>query len=234
VDYIDLFNDGMGWPVKSENQFSLGEPVAKFNRSRQQYDEYLAYVDFEFGRLLEMLGQAGTLDNTMLVVTSDHGELFERGLMGHLNSTLHQDLLQVLLLISLPNQSERYNVWSPTSCVDLLPTLLKFSGWEIPEFVQGEVLPGFASKPGNEERSIYAMEAKLSSKQDPTRICTLAMIKGRNKLIRYLGYEGELEDELYDLENDPGEMENLVSVNEGLAEEMGVELKIKLDQSLEG
>ena len=60
------------------------------------------------------------------------------------------------------------------------------------------------------------------------------MIKGRNKLIRYLGYEEELDDELYDLENDPEEMENLSSALGKLSKEMGEELKIKLDQSLEG
>jgi hypothetical protein len=77
-----------------------------------------------------------------------------------------------------------------------------------------------------------ALEAKLSSKQDPTRICTLAMIKGRYKLIRYLGYESEMDDELYDLANDPEEVENLASGNEKLAEEMGAELKIKLEKEL--
>ena len=230
ADYIDIFNDGKHWPGKPENAFSLGEPDAKIDRSRQQYDEYLAYVDFEFGRLLDMLGRDGTLNNTTVVVTSDHGELFERGLMGHLNSTLYQDLLQVPLLISLPNQTERYDFFSPTSCVDLLPTLLQFSDQEIPGYVQGEVLPGFGSATKQAERSVYAMEAKLSSKQDPTRICTLAMIKGRFKLVKYLGYEGELDNELYDLANDPEEIENLAPGNEKLAGEMEAELKIKLEK----
>jgi arylsulfatase A-like enzyme len=232
AEYIDIFSDGKYWPGKPENAFSLGEPDAKIQRSRQQYDEYLAYVDFEFGRLLDMLQRDGTLDNTMVVVTSDHGELFERGLMGHLNSTLYQDLLQVPMLISLPNQTERYDFFSPTSCVDLLPTILQFSDQGIPNFIQGEVLPGFGSATRQADRGVYALEAKLSSKQDPTRICTLAMIKGRYKLIRYLGYESEMDDELYDLANDPEEVENLASGNEKLAEEMGAELKIKLEKEL--
>jgi len=60
------------------------------------------------------------------------------------------------------------------------------------------------------------------------------MVKGRFKLIRYLGYEEELEDELYDLDNDPQELENLALENQMLAEDMGAELKIKLDEELEG
>ena len=230
AEFIDIFNDGKRWPEKPGSAFSLGEPEEKLHNSRQQYDEYLAYTDYEFGRLLDMLEEDGRLDDTMVVVTSDHGELFERGLMGHLNSTLYQDLIQVPLLISLPGQAERKDVRTPTSCVDLLPTLLQFTGLEIPGFVQGEVLPGFGPGSEHEERSVYALEAKLSSKQDPTNICTLAMIKGRYKLIKYLGYEEELADELFDLANDPDEMENLAFEMKRLTEEMGVELKIRLDK----
>ena len=232
VDYIDIFSDGKHWPGKPENAFSLGETEARISRSRQQYDEYLAYVDFEFGRLLDLLKKDGTLNNTMVIVTSDHGELFERGLMGHLNSTLYQDLLQVPLLISLPNQAERYDFYAPTSCVDLLPTLLEFSDQEIPKFLQGEILPGFGSAARQVERSVYGMEAKLSSKSDPTRTCTLAMVKGRYKLIKYAGYKEGVENELFDLENDPEEMENLVLIKNKLAEEMGAELMIKLEKEL--
>jgi arylsulfatase A-like enzyme len=232
VDFIDIFEDGMRWPEKRKNAFSLGEPEIKLHRSRQQYDEYLAYTDYEFGRLMDMLGRDGSLENTMVVVTSDHGELFERGLMGHLNSTLYQDLLRVPLLISLPGQVERHDFYSPTNCVDLLPTLLHFNEYNIPGSLQGTVLPGFGADTSQNERSVYALEAKLSSKNDPTRICTLGMIKGQYKLIKYLGYEQDLGDELYDISIDPEELENVAAGNQKLVEEMGAELAGKLAEDL--
>ena len=98
--------------------------------------------------------------------------------------------------------------------------------------MQGEVLPGFGPGSEHEERSVYALEAKLSGKQDPTNICTLAMIKGRYKLIKYLGYEDELADELFDLANDPDEMENLAFEKKRLTEEIGAELQNRLDKDL--
>jgi arylsulfatase len=232
ADYIDIFNDGRHWPEKPALAFSLGEPGSKLSRSRQQYDEYLAYVDYEFGRLVDMLDKDGNLNNTIVIVTSDHGELFERGLMGHLNSTLYQDLLMVPLMISIPGQEERSDIYEPTSCIDLLPTILNLSQSEIPAFLQGDILPGLNPGATQEERSVYAMEAKLSSKQDPTRICTLAMIKRRYKLIKYLGYEKDLDDELYDLTNDPEEMENLAIVKKRLVKEMSADLSMMLDQEL--
>ena len=234
ADYIDIFNDGMKWPEKAENFFSLHEPGATINQSRQQYDEYLAYVDFEFGRLVGMLERGGALDNTMLVVTSDHGELFERGLLGHLNSTLYQDLLRVPLLISLPKQAGRQDIYTPTSCIDLLPTILQITGEVVPDYIQGEVLPGFGIATRAAEPGVYAMEGKLSSKQDATRTCTLVMIKDRYKLIRYSGYESELEDELYDIENDPEEMENLANIKRSLSAEMAAELEARLEHDLGG
>jgi arylsulfatase A-like enzyme len=134
------------------------------------------------------------------------------------------------MLISLPHQSERHDFYLPTSCIDLLPTLLLLTGKEIPEFLEGEVLPGFMTDSSQGRSNIYALEAKLSSKQDPTRICTAAMISGQYKLIRYQGYEDELDDELYDLANDPEEMDDLAAVNNRLAAEMGAELNLKLDK----
>jgi arylsulfatase A-like enzyme len=228
ADYIDIFMDGLLWPKKPGNGFSAGESEAMLHLARQQYDEYLVFTDHEFGRLMDMLAADGRLDDTLIVITSDHGELFERGITGHLNSTLYQDLIQVPLLVSLPGQTERIDIKTPTSCIDLLPTLLQFAGMDVPSYLPGELLPGSGAAPDNHERSIFAMEAKLSSKQDPAGICTLAMINGRHKLVRYLGYQEELDDELYDLDNDPEELENLAPANRRMVADLGAELENRL------
>ena len=44
-------------------------------RMRIEYDEYILYVDAEFSRLYEMLEQRGILENTILILTTDHGEI---------------------------------------------------------------------------------------------------------------------------------------------------------------
>ena len=64
------------------------------------------------------------LDDTYVIVTSDHGEMFERGIRGHVTPTLYEPVIRVPLLIAKPGQREREDVYAPTSCVDLLPTLL--------------------------------------------------------------------------------------------------------------
>ncbi|UCD99537.1 MAG: sulfatase-like hydrolase/transferase [Chloroflexota bacterium] len=230
-EFVNRYADQFDWPKKAEHPFSLGITDEENWETRRQYDEYIAFVDAEFGRLIEFMERENLLDNTLVVVTSDHGELFERGLSGHLNSTLYQNLLHVPLLISTPQQKARQDIYSATSGVDLLPTLLHYLGEKIPDFVDGEVLPGFRDGDQQAERSVFAMEAKLSGKNDPFAVCTMAVVKERYKLIRYQGYGEKLADELYDLDNDPEEMEDLSSTHTGLRTELGKELQRVFDGS---
>jgi arylsulfatase A-like enzyme len=130
----------------------------------------------------------------------------------------------------MPGQNQRYDFYAPTSCVDVLPTISKVTGNSVPEDIDGRVLPGFNDREADGERPIYALEAKLSSKQNPFHKYTLAMVKGRYKLIRYRGYEAEMPDELYNLENDPEELENLALALSPVSKEMGDELAQKIGE----
>ena len=68
------------------------------------YDECIAYVDSEIGKLVETLGQRGILDDTLIVVTSDHGEAFgNHDLFGHGNS-LYMETLKVPLVLVWPHR----------------------------------------------------------------------------------------------------------------------------------
>jgi membrane-anchored protein YejM (alkaline phosphatase superfamily) len=54
-------------------------PIGRLNTRRQRYDEYIANVDDEFGRILNIMEERQLLEKNYVVVTSDHGDLFERG-----------------------------------------------------------------------------------------------------------------------------------------------------------
>jgi arylsulfatase A-like enzyme len=195
---------------------------------RRQYDEYIAYADSEFARLYDFMAQAGLLDNTYVVLTSDHGEMFERGIKGHNTPVLYEPLVHIPLLISKPGQRQREDAYTPTSCVDLLPTLLHVTGRAIPDWCEGEVLPTFGNQAADGERSIFSIEAKENPKHAPLTKGTIALIRGRYKLIHYFGYDGyENEYELYDLVNDPEEMENLYLSRKSIAADLRRELKKK-------
>jgi arylsulfatase A-like enzyme len=94
-----------------------------------RYDATIANVDRHVGRMLDSLQARGTLDNTIVIVTSDHGELLgEHGLFGHGNS-LYFEVLHVPLLIAIPG-GPAGRVTRPVSLRDLPSTILDLVGAE--------------------------------------------------------------------------------------------------------
>ena len=234
-EFIDIFADGWEPPVKETSLWSEGRTQDQLNYQRQTYDEFISYVDAEFARLFDMLERNGTLDNTYIILTSDHGELFERGISGHSTNALYDPVVNIPLVIWKPGQTERVDVFERTSAADIVPTLLHLSGKTAPELVEGTILPTFGGDAqAAADRAVYAVEAKTNSKFAPLTIGTLAMYKGPYKLIHYMGYEqvpspGGLY-ELYNLEDDPEEMENRYEIDRGVADEMTAQLQERLTE----
>jgi arylsulfatase A-like enzyme len=230
-EFIGLFDDGYVPVSKPASKFSQDKDVSLLLQRRREYDEYIAYVDSEFGRLIDHLEREGVLDDTLVIFTSDHGELFERGILGHTTETLYEPLIRVPLIISKPEQTQRQDVFTPTSCVDLLPTLQHFYHREIPAWCEGEILPTFGDQQGRDDRSVYAVETRRNSKYAALSTGTIALIKNRYKLIHYFGYEdAENEYELFNLANDPEELEDLYPLEKAIATALQNELMTKLDE----
>jgi arylsulfatase A-like enzyme len=228
-EYIGIFNDGRTAVAKEPHFLSPRLSERVLNQHRTEYDEYVAYVDAEFGRLYDFMDETGLLDNSYVVLTSDHGQLFERGVHGHDTSLLYEPVIHVPLLFSKPGQQDREDVYTPTCCVDLLPTLLHIAGQGIPDWCEGQVLPRLGGKDGNEERSVFSVEAKTNPKQSPLIRGTVALIKGQHKLIHYFGYSGyENKYELYNLADDPEELDNLYLLSSAVAADLQSELEEKL------
>jgi choline-sulfatase len=229
--FIGMFDDGWNPAPKTPHPLSSDASVDELNRARREYDEYVANVDAEFGRLYDYLQGAGILDNSYLIVTSDHGQMFERGVNGHVTPLLPESIIRIPLLISAPGQSSRMDTHSPTSCVDILPTLLKITGDSAPVWLEGKLLPGFGAE-RLDDHPVFAVEAKKNPSRSPLTEATLAMIQGDYKLIWYIGYPGyDQVYELYDLASDPEELVDLSESHSDIALSMGNELKTRLAQA---
>jgi len=191
------------------------DPDVLLNK-RRLYDQQIAQLDVELGEMIKNLDRAGILDNSYVIITSDHGEMFERGFMGHGGIMMYEPIIRIPLLIHSPGQKSRKDVHVPTSNIDLLPTLLSIAGLAIPEQVEGIALPGFGGVE-NEDRPIFSMFAWENSVFLPLRKAAFSMRKGEYKLIAYLGYTGNDKNlyELYNLANDPEELNNLSSKESG-------------------
>ena len=213
VKFANEFGDDLRVTPKAPHPLGGWIPQDSLDRLRRRYDQYIANVDHEFGRLLDALEQAGILDRSYVIVTSDHGQMIERGVHGHVTPLLYEPVIHIPLLISAPGQSLRKDIFTPSVNVDVLPTLLHIAGSEIPDWCAGQVLPGFDDRP-DAQRSLFAIEAKTNSAFAPLKRATVAMHKGAFKLIAYFGYRGfEKAYEMYDVENDPEELEELSAGN---------------------
>ncbi|MFV0466110.1 MAG: sulfatase [Lachnospiraceae bacterium] len=92
-----------------------------------QYYGLVSMVDRQVGRILDTLEACGELDNTILVYTSDHGDMLgNHNLYG--KCTMYEEAIKVPLFIRLPGQKEKKTISNPVSQIDLVPTLLEALG----------------------------------------------------------------------------------------------------------
>ena len=233
-DFVDAFvNDGLGPREKPLHPLDQGIAKSRMIERHRWYDEFILYVDAEFARLHTMLEQSGLLENTWLVLTADHGEMFERGILGHVPPVFHEPIMHIPLMIFPPGQSERVDVYERTSAIDLLPTLLQLTGQDIPGWAEGLVLPPFAAATPRAAREIPMLQVEGYHPDGSIHKATTVLQQGDFKIMWYLGYEaldatGEY-IELYDLAADPEEMNNLYPREKTRADEMLAVLRVKLD-----
>ena len=183
----------------------------------QPYDGEIAFADEQVGRLLRFLKDRGLYQNTVIVLSGDHGEsLGEHGEKTHgffiYNVTMH-----VPLIIHLPGKSTTQTVDDPVSLVDLMPTVLAATGLDIPSQVQGRSLvPALRGEKIDQDRTLYG-ETFL-----PRLHFNWSELRGAENA-KYHFIDAP-RPELYDLTKDPGELRNLFPEKKAVAEEMRAKL----------
>jgi len=184
----------------------------------RRYDEYIASIDFEFGRLMDQFEQDGTLDNSYIFLTADHGESFERGIQGHTTPTLFEPLIHIPLMVSAPGQRERIDINTPTNSVDILPTLASITSQSIPDWCEGLPLPGLGGSL-DPKRIVFSVETKSTPAAGQMAKASIAMLQNKYKMVYYKGVDYNF-FELYDLEKDPEELRDLYKKRPRIAKAM--------------
>jgi choline-sulfatase len=181
------------------------QPVsdAQVRNARHAYYANISYIDDKVGRLLATLEACGMAGNTIVVFTSDHGEMLgERGMWYKQN--FFEDSARVPLLVRVPGASGGQRIGVPVSLVDLLPTLMDWSGgargW--PEPMDGVSLAPLLAQEagGSDDRAV------ICEYTDMGVIAPCRMIRrGAHKYIYTHGHPAQL----FNLQTDPAERDNL-------------------------
>ena len=105
------------------------------------YDGEIAWTDMWIGKLLDDLDQLGLADDTVVIVTADHGtEFFEHGGKLH-RHTLYEEVIRIPLIIRAPGRVDAGTRWdTPAVITDLLPTIMEIAGLPVPTDVMGRSL----------------------------------------------------------------------------------------------
>ena len=176
---------------------------------RNLYDGNIAYVDSLVGRFLDRLEADGVLENTLVIITGDHGEAFmQHEYLGH-NATVYEDMTHVPLLFSAPPAANFVpsRVQIPVEMIDIFPTLAELFSLETQRELHGRSLVPFLRGEQGEGKPY------LFSHVDSQNI--LSVRSGDIKMIleRPAAEDPFEVTELYNLAEDPNETTNILNTD---------------------
>ncbi|MFP4381147.1 MAG: sulfatase [Candidatus Sumerlaeia bacterium] len=197
-------------PVDSE------EPDQETIRERRQnYGAMIENIDHHIGRMIDLIDKRGELDNTIIIYSSDHGEM----LGDHdrwAKNVWYTPSAGIPMFLAGPGIREGVELDTPVALHDLAATML--------DYADAEALPDSDAK---------SLRPVLEGESDSHRDFVLSSLKGRKKWdmifdgrYKLVIVENEENKEiLYDLQEDPSEMENVASANPELVNDLKAKLR---------
>lgn len=191
-----------------ESQIDLrGRTDEEIERMKRHYFAKITTVDEQVGRVVSALEKRGWLENSLLIFCSDHGEMLgDHGLA--YKWLMYDPIVHIPLMIRHPksvgNATETHDL---VSLMDLGPTILEAAGVDVPTYLEGKSLLPYLKGEDIEPRELVFCEDNYQ----------IMMRSDSHKMVYYIGQE---EGELYDLQEDPGELWNLWDKQEAASVKM--------------
>ncbi len=169
-------------------------------RIRELYNGEVLFADQRFKRVMDKVRELGLLDNTVIVLTADHGEaMVEHNVIGH--HQLYEEVIRIPLVVRHPGAAGPMRIRSRVSNIDLLPSLASIAGLNyVSEATDGvNWLDGIP-----ENRPLLTTQMTNKGK------LSMAMLKGHYKTISWCTEKEGFREELFNLSDDPLELTDLI------------------------
>ena len=203
--------------IEAENNKYIADYPNKetYLRAKQSYYSSISFVDHNVGRILDKLEEIGEIDNTLIIFTSDHGEMF--GDMGTYQKMLPYDgSCKIPFLVRFPKEIKAgTKITDFVDLNDIFPTMLDVAGIKYP----GKELPGGSIFKDDKDRNFQYVEHQHGQRR---------WLSVRTKEYKYNYYYALGREELFDMVNDPKETTNLLYDDPKGYEEIRLPLRKKL------
>lgn len=173
-----------------------------------RYDEFVRYCDSQFRNFILELEKRNMMDNTIIILTADHGESFDHNYLLHGGYHLYQEIVNIPLIIMLPENKGGRVINDVTEQIDISATIADLADIQVPSWMEGKSLVPLM----NGEISTLGPAFSMSFERNPGRgnkieKGAIAVTEEQYKLIHYLELDETL---LFNLDKDPDERYNLI------------------------
>jgi uncharacterized sulfatase len=186
---------------------AVGDRIANGTYRHPMYFGCNSFVDYEIGRVIDAVHRYAP-ENTVIIFTSDHGDMLGAHQLTGKGPVIYEGITHIPLIVETPGGSGGQTVSTPVSHIDLLPTMLEMAGLEMPPILEGVSLVDQLNGVEDLDRAVvigfqrYEIEHDSWGGFQPVR----SIVDDRYKLVINLLHT----DELYDMREDPDEVNNLI------------------------
>lgn len=183
----------------------LPAPTAEQSqRQRAHYYANVTMIDRQVGEIFDALEKRGSLENTIIVFTSDHGDAL--GDHGHSQKwNMYQSTVRVPAIVAGPGVAQEKTVSDNVALFDLGPTILEWAGAPVPVWMAAQSLVPYFTQVSALKRTQVFAEHSNDALLTGTRLMTM-LLDEHMKLVHFIDSD---EGQLFDLNNDPNEQTNL-------------------------
>jgi len=225
---LDGIQNLMCYPFIKRLLDAIAENITDLQYVIAQYDAEIRYTDDKLGELVRAVQELGLADNTAIIVSSDHGESMGEHEIYFDHASVHEHTARVPLIITYPRVSGGRRIGALVQQFDLVPTILEWLEVEAPEGLQGKLLnPLLRGQTSEHYQAVFTNQGLWQA--------TRMMRTKKWKLIRTIDagfWTNRPATELYDLENDPREEQNLAQERPEMVDQMELRLNRWLEEQL--